>query len=112
MWLYNLVWMFVLGGVRLATERLARQPHSRRMRRSEIVNEQLLSIVAHGKRRLNPADRREEATLDYRKKLIVKPGSKVRLKDIDPGYHGKHESRGSRGQEISTPMWRRLTALQ
>src|SRR5436305_13871138 len=29
---------------------------------------------------------------NYLKKLIVKPGSKVRLKDFDPGYHGKHES--------------------
>ncbi len=30
--------------------------------------------------------------MDYRKKLIVKPGSKVRLADIDAGYHGKHET--------------------
>jgi PPK2 family polyphosphate:nucleotide phosphotransferase len=30
---------------------------------------------------------------NYRKKLIVKPGSKIRLKHFDPGYHGKHESR-------------------
>ena len=25
---------------------------------------------------------------DYRDRLRVKPGSKVRLKDVDPGYHG------------------------
>jgi PPK2 family polyphosphate:nucleotide phosphotransferase len=30
--------------------------------------------------------------MDYRKELIVKPGSKVKLRDIDPGYHGAHES--------------------
>src|SRR5215471_17644462 len=29
---------------------------------------------------------------NYLKKFIVKPGSKVRLKDFDPAYHGKHES--------------------
>jgi PPK2 family polyphosphate:nucleotide phosphotransferase len=29
---------------------------------------------------------------DFIKKLIVKPGSKLRLRDIDPDYHGKHES--------------------
>jgi PPK2 family polyphosphate:nucleotide phosphotransferase len=32
---------------------------------------------------------------NYRKKLIVKPGSKIRLKHFDPGYHGKHESHKS-----------------
>ena len=29
---------------------------------------------------------------NYMKKFIVMPGSKVRLKHFDPGYHGKHES--------------------
>ena len=29
---------------------------------------------------------------NYRKKLAVKPGSKIRLKHFDPAYHGKHES--------------------
>ena len=29
---------------------------------------------------------------NFIKKLIVKPGSKLRLRDIDPDYHGKHES--------------------
>lgn len=37
---------------------------------------------------------------NYRKKLIVKPGSKIRLKHFDPGYHGKHESRKSTLPEI------------
>jgi PPK2 family polyphosphate:nucleotide phosphotransferase len=30
--------------------------------------------------------------MDYREHLIVEPGHKVRLKDIDPGYRGKDES--------------------
>jgi len=29
---------------------------------------------------------------NYRKKLAVNPGSKIRLKHFDPGYHSKHES--------------------
>jgi PPK2 family polyphosphate:nucleotide phosphotransferase len=29
---------------------------------------------------------------NYLTKFIVEPGSKVRLKHFDPGYHGKHES--------------------
>jgi PPK2 family polyphosphate:nucleotide phosphotransferase len=37
---------------------------------------------------------------NYLKKLVVKPGSKVRLKDFDPGYHGKHESHQSALPEI------------
>ena len=32
---------------------------------------------------------------NYLKKLIVKPGSNIRLRHVDPGYHGKHESRKS-----------------
>ncbi len=31
--------------------------------------------------------------MDYAKKFVVKPGSKVRLSKIDPSYTGKHESR-------------------
>jgi len=37
---------------------------------------------------------------DYRKKFIVKPESKIRLKHVDPGYHGKHESHKSALPEI------------
>ncbi len=37
---------------------------------------------------------------NYRKKLIVELGSKIRLKDFDPGYHGKHESHKSAPPEI------------
>ena len=39
---------------------------------------------------------------DYLKKLIVKPGSKTRLKHFDPDYHGKHESRKSALLEIQS----------
>jgi PPK2 family polyphosphate:nucleotide phosphotransferase len=41
---------------------------------------------------------------NYRKKLIVKPGSKIRLKHFDPGYHGKHESRKSALPEIQVNL--------
>jgi len=37
---------------------------------------------------------------NYGKKLIVKPGSKIRLKHFDPGYHGKDESHKSALLEI------------
>jgi polyphosphate kinase 2 (PPK2 family) len=37
---------------------------------------------------------------NHRKKLVVKPGSRIRLKHFDPGYHGKHESRKSALPEI------------
>lgn len=37
---------------------------------------------------------------NYLKKLIVEQGSKVRLKDFDPSYHGKHESHESALPEI------------
>src|SRR5438034_8499480 len=37
---------------------------------------------------------------NYQKKLAVKPGSKIRLKDFDPSYHGKHPSRKSVLAEI------------
>ena len=37
---------------------------------------------------------------NYRKKFIVKPQSKIRLKHFDPGYHGKHESHKAALPEI------------
>jgi len=37
---------------------------------------------------------------NYSKKLAVKPGSNIRLKHFDAGYHGKHESRKSALAEI------------
>lgn len=30
--------------------------------------------------------------MDYRKTLLAKPGSKTMLKDVDPNFHGAHES--------------------
>jgi PPK2 family polyphosphate:nucleotide phosphotransferase len=39
--------------------------------------------------------------MDYRKKLIVEPGAKVRLKDIDPGWHGRHEDEKDAAGEIA-----------
>ncbi len=37
---------------------------------------------------------------NYRKKLIVEPGSKFKLRDVDPGSHGKHESHEAALSEI------------
>lgn len=38
--------------------------------------------------------------MDFRKRFLVKPGGKIRLKDIDPGYHGKHGSEKEAAQDI------------
>src|ERR1041385_7896319 len=37
---------------------------------------------------------------NYHKKFVVKPESKIRLKQFDPGEHGKHDSRKSALPEI------------
>src|SRR5437879_11994638 len=37
---------------------------------------------------------------NYRKKLVVNPGSNIRLKHFARGYHGKHESHKSALPEI------------
>ena len=37
---------------------------------------------------------------NYRKELMVEPGAKLKLSDIDPGYHGKHESHDAALPEI------------
>jgi PPK2 family polyphosphate:nucleotide phosphotransferase len=44
--------------------------------------------------------------MDYRKELIVEPGRKVQLKDIDPAYHGKHEGREQAQPEIENYLQR------
>jgi PPK2 family polyphosphate:nucleotide phosphotransferase len=49
--------------------------------------------------------------VDYRKKLIVKPGSRVRLTEIDPAYHGKHETEESALEDLQANV-ARLTRLQ
>jgi hypothetical protein len=58
---------------------------------------------------------------NYLKKLIVEPGSKIRLKDFDPDYHGKHESRKAalpeieenrqKMQELQYLMYQRISIL-
>jgi len=42
--------------------------------------------------------------LDYRKKLIVAPGSKPRLKDFDPGWTGKHDSEADAAGETAKTL--------
>ena len=42
--------------------------------------------------------------MDYRKELIVKPGSKVALKHIDANYHGAHESHENALPEIGKDL--------
>ena len=48
---------------------------------------------------------------DYAKELIVGPGNKVRLKDVDPGYHGEHESHKHALPEIQVHVTK-IDALQ
>lgn len=45
--------------------------------------------------------------MDYRKKLIVTPGSKVKLKNIDPDWHGSHDS----VKEAAEEMVKHLTKI-
>ena len=49
--------------------------------------------------------------LDYRKKLIVEPGSKAHLKDFDPAWHGEHEDEKAAAEEIAHHL-DRITKLQ
>ena len=49
--------------------------------------------------------------MNYARELIVAPGRKVRLKDIDPGFHGKHESADTAAPEIAAYL-EKLKALQ
>ena len=39
--------------------------------------------------------------MDYAKHLVVEPGKRVKLKDVDPGFHGKHESAELAAAEIA-----------
>jgi len=48
---------------------------------------------------------------NYRKKLVVRPGSKIRLKHFDPGYHGKHESHKAALPEIQENL-QKMEGLQ
>jgi PPK2 family polyphosphate:nucleotide phosphotransferase len=49
--------------------------------------------------------------MDYRKKLVVEPGSKVKLKAIDPGWHGKADG-GEDATAALAAETERLTKLQ
>lgn len=49
--------------------------------------------------------------MDYRKKLIVAPGSKVRLKSVDPGFHGKGLTEENAAAALAREV-ARLTELQ
>jgi PPK2 family polyphosphate:nucleotide phosphotransferase len=42
----------------------------------------------------------EVEEMDFRKKFRVEPGASVRLKDIDPGYHGKHASEADAQKDL------------
>jgi PPK2 family polyphosphate:nucleotide phosphotransferase len=49
--------------------------------------------------------------VNYRKKLIVEPGSKVKLAKIDPAFHGPHESHDEAQADLQAQV-ERLTRLQ
>ena len=49
--------------------------------------------------------------MDYRKKFVVEPGSKVHLAKIDPSYTGKHESQDKALTEIQKHV-ERMNKLQ
>lgn len=49
--------------------------------------------------------------MDYRKTFLVKPGSKLRLSDIDPGFRNRHESEVAAKAEIERHR-ERLAKLQ
>ena len=50
--------------------------------------------------------------MDYRKKLIVEPGAKIRLKSLDPAWHGKHEDEKDAAEEIARHLARITTQQQ
>jgi hypothetical protein len=49
--------------------------------------------------------------MDYREKLIVRPNSKVRLKDFDPAWHGVHEAEEGAAEDLAKNV-AKLTRLQ
>ena len=49
--------------------------------------------------------------MDYRKKFLVEPGTKVRLSKIDPAYTGKYESHDAAAPEIARNV-ERMAKLQ
>jgi PPK2 family polyphosphate:nucleotide phosphotransferase len=57
------------------------------------------------------AGKRGVAHMDYRKKLMVEPGSSIRLRNVDAAYHGKHETHEAALGELQKQV-ARLTHLQ
>jgi hypothetical protein len=55
--------------------------------------------------------RKLEASINYRKKFIVEPGSKVRLAKIDPSYSGKHKAHKTAVLEMAKEV-ERMDRLQ
>lgn len=51
------------------------------------------------------------STHNYAEKFLVRPGTKVRLKNVDPGYHGKHGSHKQALPEIQDHL-SKIDALQ
>ncbi|MDA4846151.1 polyphosphate kinase 2 family protein [Hoeflea poritis] len=49
--------------------------------------------------------------MDYREKLMIRPGAKVSLADIDPGFHGHHESHEKAMPELGETL-SEITRLQ
>jgi PPK2 family polyphosphate:nucleotide phosphotransferase len=60
---------------------------------------------------LTPGTNGSIAMPNFVKKLIVEPGSKVKLRDIDPDYHAKFASRDAALPEIQTHL-QRMDRLQ
>ncbi|MGA9216876.1 MAG: polyphosphate kinase 2 family protein, partial [Methylocella sp.] len=40
--------------------------------------------------------------MDYRKQMLVNPGQKLGLKDVDPAFKGRHETHKSAAQELES----------
>ena len=49
--------------------------------------------------------------MDFRKKFLVKPGSKVKLRDIDPGFHGGHADEAEAKADLDRTN-AKLTSMQ
>jgi hypothetical protein len=49
--------------------------------------------------------------VDYRDRLIVKPGETLHLKDADPAFKGHHESQAAAAPELEQYRHRSATSL-
>src|SRR5262245_2626718 len=87
-------------------------------RRSRMLDCRAVSDLTTAQPRISPifcakAQERRKSSVsnDYAKKCLVRPGIKVRLKDVDPGYHGKHKSHEHALPEIQSQLTK-IDALQ